>query len=54
VRTERSEATEIQGFHSAMNEACRVLECLIALPAISLLRKVRGSSAAPTAAPTRD
>ena len=42
VRTERSEATE-DCLSAVLSETCRGLKCLIALRAISFLRKVRTS-----------
>ena len=42
MRTERSEATE-DCLSAVLSETCRGLKCLIALRAISFLRKVRTS-----------
>ena len=44
MRTALSEATKIN-LTAILSETCRVLKCLIALRAISLLRKVRGFKA---------
>jgi len=49
MRTALSEATKIN-LTAILSETCRVLKSLIALRAISLLRKVRTSRDTPTAA----